>query len=154
MEKVEVLYDICEYLTEELKKANKELEKKGGEMSAGDLEVIDKLTHALKSTKTTIAMIEAEEDGYSSANYGDGGSYNRGSSSYRGSSYARGRRGNVRRDSMGRYSRDSYARGGRGYSRDDAKDEMMERLHEMEMSAGDDETRRMVGRWIRQIEQD
>lgn len=148
MEIVEVLYDICEYLTEELKKANKELEKKGGEMSAGDLEVIDKLTHALKSTKTTIAMIEAEEDGYSSANYGNGGS------SYRGSSYARGRRGNVRRDSMGRYSRDSYARGGRGYSRDDAKDEMMEHLREMEMSAGDDETRRMVGRWIRQIEQD
>lgn len=148
MEKVEVLYDICEYLTEELKKANKELEKKGGEMSAGDLEVIDKLTHALKSAKTTIAMIEAEEDGYSSANYGNGGSYNRGSS------YARGRRGNVRRDSMGRYSRDSYARGGRGYSRDDARDEMIEHLHEMEMSAGDDETRRMVGRWIRQIEQD
>lgn len=148
MEKVEVLYDICEYLTEELKKANKELEKKGGEMSAGDLEVIDKLTHALKSTKTTIAMIEAEEDGYSSTNYRDGGS------SYRGISYARGRRGNVRRDSMGRYSRDSYARGGRGYSRDDAKDEMMEHLREMEMSAGDDETRRMVGRWIRQIEQD
>lgn len=148
MEKVEVLYDICEYLTEELKKANKELEKKGGEMSVGDLEVIDKLTHALKSTKTTIAMIESEEDGYSSANYGGGGS------SYRGSSYARGRRGNVRRDSMGRYSRDSYTRGGRGYSRDDAKDEMIEHLHEMEMSAGDDETRRMVGRWIRQIEQD
>ena len=148
MEKLEVLYDICEYLTEELKKANKELEKKGGEMSAGDLEVIDKLTHALKSTKTTIAMIEAEEDGYSSANYRDGGP------SYRGSSYARGRRGNVRRDSMGRYSRDSYARGGRGYSRDDAKDEMMEHLREMEMSAGDDDTRRMVGRWIRQIEQD
>lgn len=139
MDKLDTLYEVCEAVMEELEKASEKLEKSGGEMTAGDIDYLDKLTHTLKSIKTTIAMEEADGD-YSSDNYGRGSS-NR-------SSYAR------RRDNMGRYSRNSYARGrGRGYSREDAKDDMMEHLHDMKMDAKDAETRRMVDRWIRQIEE-
>jgi hypothetical protein len=104
----DTLYDLCEKVEGELAELNK---KTKGSMSAGDLEVMDKLTHTLKSIKTTLAMIEAD-GGYSgeySGNYGDGGG-----------SYARGRGRNARRDSMGRYSsEDGYSRRG---SYDDGSD--------------------------------
>ena len=121
-EKTEMLHKLCKALAEELDEYSKKIEK-ADKMSAGDLEAVDKLSHALKSIKTTIAMIEAEdgEGGYSGrymprmgAYYGPGGmSYNDGErmGDGRGSSYARGRT-NARRDSMGRYSREggySYA---------------------------------------------
>lgn len=80
-----------------------------GELNAGSLDTVDKLTHAIKSTYTIMAMEESE--------YSNDGSYD---GSYEGGSYARGRGQNARRDSMGRYSR---AR--RGYSRDE-KEEMSE----------------------------
>ena len=43
---------------------------------------------------------------------------------------------------------------GRGYSREDARSEMMEQLRDIEMSARDDRTRRMVQEWIRQAERE
>lgn len=113
------------------------------EFASGSLDFVDKLTHALKSVKTIIAMDEA---GYSN----DDKMYDNRGGSYDGESYARGRRGNVRRDSMGRYSRDGGSYRGydrRGYSRDEAKDELMEHLNEMERSAKDEDTRRMVREW-------
>lgn len=70
----------------------------------------------------------------------------------------RGRGSNARRDSMGRYSSDirySNADGyGGRYSHDDAHHEMMEHLRELEMSAPDDRTRRMVQEWKRQAERE
>ena len=115
-----------------------ELEKitKKGELSAGSLDVVDKLTHSIKSIDTIMAM---EDAGYSNE-----GGY----------SYARGKR----RDSMGRYSRNdgsygygrggsydsydgSYARGGnRGYSREDAKEELAMDLKALKREAKDSET--------------
>lgn len=64
--KLETLHKLCEALMEELEEYGKKIEKADG-MSAGDLEAVDKLSHALKSVKTTIAMMEAgdEEGGYS-----------------------------------------------------------------------------------------
>lgn len=112
---IEELYDLCETLEKDLAKTNEKLRMSGGELSGADLEYVDKLTHSLKSIKTTIAMIEAEdEDGYSNHYWpmsyegNDGGMSNarggnRGGSSYR-NSYARGRGRNARRDSRGRYS--------------------------------------------------
>ena len=67
-----------------------------GEITTGSLDIIDKLTHSIKSIDTIMAM----EDSNSSYR----GSYDDGYS--RRDSYARGRRGNVRRDSRGRYSRE------------------------------------------------
>lgn len=137
--------DIREMLMKELEKYSKK-----GELSAGSLEIIDKLTHAIKSIDTIMAM---EDSGYSNDS---------------GYSYARGRGMNARRDSMGRYSRrdgmsyedGSYARGGRGYSRergysrDDAKEDLAMDLKELRMESRDPETSRMIDKWIKQLEQD
>ena len=88
--------------------------------------------------------MEEYGDGYSYR--GDGGtSYARnGNRSNRGYSYARGRRGNVRRDSMGRYSRD----GGYSYARED----MVEDLRELMMDAPDEQTRQEFQRFISKVE--
>lgn len=139
MHKMEELRDM---LCAELEKITKK-----GELSAGSLDVIDKLTHSIKSIDTIMAM---EDAGYSNES---------------GYSYARGRGRNARRDSMGRYSRDndgsynymdgSYARGGnRGYSRTDAKEELAMDLRELKRDAKDSETAQMIGHWIKQLEQD
>lgn len=124
--KLETLHDLCEVISRELEDANEKIRKAGGKISAGDLEYIDKLTHSLKSIKTTIAMMEAEdEDGYSNRGY---------MPYYGGMSYAG--RMNAKRDSMGRYSRESrdYSRNhGYSYAEDmeATKDEMRELAQKM-----------------------
>lgn len=154
MHKMEELRDM---LCEELEKITKK-----GELSAGSLDVVDKLTHSIKSIDTIMAM---EDAGYSNES---------------GYSYARGRGSNARRDSRGRYSRESmggrgnsyedgsyensYARNGRnsnrggsyerGYSREDAKEELAMELKELKMDAKDPEVSQMIHRWIKQLEQD
>lgn len=120
------LEEICETLADELTKTNEKLNKAGGEITAGDLEYINRLTHAIKSVKTSMAMIDAEESGYS---YDDG---------MRGS-YARGR--NARRDSRGRYSR--------SYSRDSG---MVSELRELMKDAPDEQTRMEMQRMISRME--
>ena len=134
--KLNTLYDICDALSKELEEV---AQKTRGGMSAGDLDLIDKLTHALKSTKTTIAMMEAEDedDGYSGwyrpMYYYDGGmgTSNRGMS--RGS-YAQGysRRGRGR-DSMGRFTR------GRSYG--DGSEQVIEQMRGMLDQLPDDKRR-------------
>lgn len=92
----------------------KELEEYGGkELTAGSLDVIDKLAHAIKNLDK---IIEKDEDGEYSGNYPDMDM--RGSYYGDGGSYARGR--NARRDSRGRYS------SARGYSR--AKEDTIDQL--------------------------
>lgn len=115
---------------------------KKGELSAGSLDAVDKLTHSIKSICYIIDAMDEDE----------------------GSSGARGRGRNAKRDSMGRYSNDgmmyderSYEnRGGNmpnrsgRYSRDN--DEIMEQLRELEMNAEDGEMKRMIRKWIKQAE--
>lgn len=125
------LEEMCETLADDLTKTNEKLNKAGGEISAGDLEYINRLTHAIKSVKGTMAMMDAEESGYS---YDDGMS----NGSYRGS-YARGR--NARRDSRGRYSR--------GNSRDSG---MVSELRELMRDAPDEQTRMEMQRLISRME--
>ena len=136
------LYKLKEMLSDELEAYGKK-----GDLSSGTLEVVDKLSHALKSITTIIAMEEAE-GGNSEAGYGgmyprmyrDGyGSYNRYG---RGSSYA-GRR-NARRDSNGRYSREY------GYS--GAVDEMVDQLNDMMQEAPNDQVKQDIQRLITKME--
>ena len=130
------LMHMCEILEEELAKVNKKLDKSGGTLSGDDISYIDKLTHALKSIKTTIAMAEADEGGsydgdrmYSGRMYPYSGSYNDGS--YRSGSYAR------RRDSRGRYAMDA---------------DMAAELRELMQKAPDEQTRMDFQRLIDKIE--
>ena len=132
-----------EYMYELKDKLGKELDEiaRKGELGAGDLEIIHKLTDTIKNIDK-IEILE-EDGGYSQA--GDWemegrGSYNRGSS-YRGQ----------RRDSRGRYSREG--RGSRGgYSRHDAKEAMMEQMEMLMEQAGSEREREAIRRCMGQLE--
>ena len=93
---LELLYELCDMTTNKHWMLNEKFAKNNREIPNNDVDLFDKLTHSLKSIKTTIAMIESEEDGGYSGNYH--GPYAQGNS-YRGSSYR-----NMKRNSMGRYS--------------------------------------------------
>ena len=133
MENTEMLHELCETISRELEECNEKIRKAGGELSPGDIDYLDKLTHSLKSIKTTIAMMESE-GGYSNRywpmTYDDGSRYETRNS------YAR------RRDSMGRYSRN------RGYSMaEDDMSGMMDDLREL-MPSLPEEKRREVQRFV------
>lgn len=133
----------------------KELEKYGakGDLSAGELEIVDKLAHTVKNLCKIVEAYEEEEGEYSGnmggMSYQRGGGQggnrggNRGGGSNRGGSYARER--NTRRDNMGRYSSE------RGYSR--AADDMVEQLRDMMEEAPDQQTRKEIQRLISKMEQ-
>lgn len=123
---------------------------KKGEMSAGTLEIVDKLAHAIKNLDKIIENYDEEYSGaYEGGSYEQGGSYRRGTSSdggsYRGGSYrsyARGRR-NARRDSMGRYSGEGYSRHG----------DMVDELRDLMEDAPDEKTRMEVQKLVKKLEQ-
>lgn len=122
---MEYMHELKEKLCDELE----EIARKG-ELGAGDLEIIHKLTDTIKN----LDKIEMLEDGGGYSQAGDWEMEGRGSYE-RGSSY-RGRK----RDSMGRYSRDGrYGPTTRMYSRAEAKDDMMAKLEDMMGSASDQE---------------
>lgn len=139
MHNIEDLHELCETISREIGDANEKIRKAGGKLSGEDLTYLDKLTHTLKSLKTTIAMVEAEdgESGrYMPNSYGMYGnnSYNGG---YNGNSYRRGR------DSMGRYT------SRRGYSYDDG---MLEELRSLMESAPDERTKSEFRQFIAKME--
>lgn len=128
------LYDLKEMLCKELEEYGQK------ELTAGSLDVVDKLAHAVKNINKIIEAYEEEE--YSNAgggSYARGGNrggrsyrgYSREGGSYRGGSYAQ------RRDSMGRYSRD---------------DGMIMELRELMKDAPDDRTRQEFQSFISRIE--
>ena len=131
---MEYMHELKEKLCEELK----EIARKG-ELGAGDLEIVHKLTDTIKNIDK-IEMLQ--EDG----EYSQAGDWEMdGRRSYnRGSSYAR------KRDSMGRYSRDG--RMTRTYSRADAKDHMMDELEEAMDAASTEKEREIIRRAMDQLE--
>ena len=139
---MEELYKLKETLCTELEEYAKK-----GKMSAGDLEIVDKLSHAIKNIDKIIEKYDESEysgaTGYSNRmNYGrDGYSNERGgySNEY---SMARGRGSNARRDSRGRYS-------GEGYSGHD----MVMELRDLMEDAPDERTRMEFEKFIRKMEQ-
>lgn len=124
------LEDLRETLCREL---NEIAEK--GELSAGDLETVDKLTHTLKNLDKIMMG-----DGYSNA--GDWqamGTYGRDGyhMDYRDGTSYRGRK----RDSMGRYSRA------------DAREDMADKLRRMMDDAPDSRTREALEKALRSMEE-
>lgn len=124
------LEDLRETLCREL---NEIAEK--GELSAGDLETVDKLTHTLKNLDK-IMMGEGYSnagDWYAMGNYGRDG-YR---VDYRDGTSYRGRK----RDSMGRYSRT------------DAKEDITDKLRRMMDDAPDSRTREALEKALRSMEE-
>lgn len=155
--KLDTLYDLCETVSKELETANEKIKSAGGEVSGGDIEFLDRLTHIMKSLKTTIAMMESEmmDEGnsgyYGGRYYYDGMSMDNGRSG-RSSSYARGGRGGSSYARGNSYARNnSYARGGRGYSRGDAREDFVEELEELMEKAPDEKTRQKFARMLEEM---
>ena len=121
-----------EELKEMLMKELEECTKKG--LSASSLDIIDKLTHSIKSIDTIMAMGDYSQD--------SGNSYRR--------SYRRGR------DSMGRYTeggmssryRDNYRDD--GYSGDEYT-ELYETLRSLQQNTRDEGARKMVENWLKEM---
>lgn len=139
------LYDLRDMLCRELEEYGKK-----NELSAGTLEIVDKLTHALKNLDKVIETYE--DEGYSNrgrsyrnrsyaGNSNDYNSYNSMDSGYE--SYARGRNSNARRDGRGRYSNQDYSRTG----------DMTDRLRDLMNEAPDDRTRTEIQRLVNKMEQ-
>ena len=133
------LYELKEMLCEELKEYGKK-----GEMSAGSLEIVDKLAHAIKNLDKIIETYEEEEysgRGSYRGPYEGRGSYEDGRS-YERRSYARGRGRNARRDRMGRYSSEGYSR----------NEDMTEQIRGMMEEAPDERTRQEFQRFLNKLE--
>lgn len=107
-----------------------------GELNAGDLETVHKLTDTIKNIDK-ICMLE-EDGGYSrDGEWTARGAYDYGRNYGGGHSYA-GRK----RDSMGRYSRDG------------GKENMISKLENMMHEADDERTRTAIKKCISEIERD
>ena len=134
-------YELKEMLCRELEEITRK-----GELTAGSLDTVDKLTHAIKSISTIIAMEEADGESEMYPYWGRAFQGGRGGgSNQRGG----GGRSNQRRDARGRYSREN--RGG-GYSRDDDRDEMISELRELMQDSPDEHTRKRFQSFIRELE--
>ena len=124
------LYDLKEMLCKELEDYGRK-----GELSAGSLDIIDKLAHTVKNIDKIIEMYDGGQSMAMGPNYNGGNSYGMGGY-YDGNSYARGRGAYARRDSMGRYSSAGYSRGG----------DMMDKMQEIINEAPDERTRQDLQR--------
>ena len=114
MKAIEILEKYCERIEKELDDEYKKIEKLNP-LPPGELEIVDKLLHSMKSVKTVLAMLEYsdDEDGYS-------GKY------YSTPSYTKRYMNDDRR-----YSGDDYSGRRRGYSRDSEKSDMIHKLEDM-----------------------
>ena len=155
MDLLKEVYDLKETVGHKIAQANKKIKANGGDIANDDVDVIDKLSHSLKSLVTTCAMLEAEEDegGYSEryapmwtpgGGYGYAGRERRdGGTSYE---YRDGYSGN-----RGGYSRNRYSRENRnGYSR---TGDMQEQLRQMMEDAPDDMTRNEIRKLMERMDQ-
>lgn len=122
------LYDLKEMLLKELEEYGKK-----GDLSAGSLEIVDKLAHSVKNLCKVIEDMDEEYSGYGGSYY-DGRTPTDGMSYRRGGSYARGR--TARRDRMGRYSSEGYSRTG----------ELADQVRELMREAPDESTRQEMER--------
>ena len=168
---LDTLYELCETINMELESCNEKIRHANGKLTGSDVEYLDELTHTLKSIKAVIAMLEAEDSGYSghfwdgryyfdggtsmegSSNRGSygNGSYEGGGSSGRGSyeggssngSYGRGRGRGANRDRMGRYAE--------RYSRADANEDFKAELEELMNKAPDEQSRKKIEKLMQEM---
>ncbi|MBQ7737051.1 MAG: hypothetical protein IJT62_04375 [Oscillospiraceae bacterium] len=134
----------------------KELEEYGeqGELTAGSLEIVDKLAHAVKNLDKVIWAKEEEMGGSFDGGSFDGGSYDDGSyrGSYRGGSYRGSYRGSYDDGYSSRRGRNAMGRftSRRGYSR---AEDMAQQLKNLADQAPDERTKQDLKRLAEQMEQ-
>lgn len=132
------MHKLMDYICDELEQLERKAEN--GKLSMAEIEYADKLTHMKKNLLKIDEM--TGEDEYSN-DY----------------SMARGRGRNAKRDSMGRYSSRMYMDAPRkggvymgSYDSKDAKEELKNDLRELEMDTTDEESKRMIRKWMSQLE--
>ena len=129
MDMLKELRELKETIAHEIAEANQEIRKSGGDLNTGDIEMIDKLTHSMKSLITACAMLEAEEDGYS-------GDYD------------------ARDDGARRNGRTGYSGPYMGYNRKYSRGvEWNDRLRQMMDEAPDETTRMEIRKLMDKMEQ-
>ena len=145
-----IMHKLREMLMEELRNFETEAKKKG-ELPAGTLEVIHKLTDTIKNLDKIEMYEEFSGESYEGESYAQGG---------RGGNRGGGRGGNrggySRADDMEMESFARRRRGGRrssnGYSYDDGREDMMEQLESLEQMAQSEEERKIIRRAMQQLE--
>ena len=135
---MEYMHELKDMLCEELEKVVQQ-----GELTPGSLDVVQKLTHSLKSIEAIIAMEEEYSNEGSYANMGN--AYYRGGS-YRGGSYAGG---SYRGGQSRAYSRRGYMR---GRSRDDDASKMVEKLERMMEQTSDPSVKQAIQQAVESLD--
>lgn len=163
------MHKLIDYICDELEQLERKADK--GKLSMSEIQYMDVLAHAKKNLLTGEAMMESEEysmEGGMSNARGRGrnarrdsmGRYSSRGGSYEGRSYEGGsyddydmsmERGGGNRGGGNRGNNRGGGRSNaRGYSRD--SEELVETLRELEMDTQDEETRRMIQKFIKQAE--
>ena len=135
---MEYMHELKDMLCEELEKVVQQ-----GELTPGSLDVVQKLTHSLKSIETIMAMEEEYSNEGSYDNMGN--AYYRGGS-YRGGSYAGG---SYRGGQSRAYSRRGYMR---GRSRDDDASKMVEKLERMMEQTSDPSVKQAIQQAVESLD--
>ena len=149
MDLLKEVYDLKETVGHKIAQANKKIKSNGGDIANDDVEIIDKLTHSLKSLVTTCAMLEAEEDdgGYSgryAPMWNPGIAYGMDHrNSYENRDGYSGNRGGYSRNRYSRETRNGYSRAG----------DMADQLRQMMDEAPDDMTRNEIRKLMEKMEQ-
>ncbi len=148
---MEGLHELKKMLCEELEEYSRK-----GELSAGSLDVIHKLTDTIKNIDKILMLEEYGEDDESRESYG--GSYEGGGSyaGRRGTHYVRG---HYSRDGGSYESGDSYRGGGsrdrgRYQTRDDGREHMKREMHKMMETASTDREREAIRRCMEMLDKD
>ena len=131
MDLLKVVYEMKETVGQKLAQANKKIKANGGEIGNDDMEMVDELTHSLKSLITACAMLEAEENG--------GGYSERYSGGYSGMPMWNP---GITYGYAGRESREGYSRAG----------DMTDQLRQMMDEAPDEMTRMEIKKLMDRME--
>lgn len=130
MDNMKDLYELCDTVSREIGRVNQKIGTSGGRLAGSDIDYIDKLTHTLKSIKTTMAM---EEEGGSY----EGSYQNSGRSNAQAMAQAMRRGGRTGANQYGSYR--SYAR---------AADDFASKLEDLMEEAPDEQTRKEIERLV------
>ena len=131
------MHGLCNYTDRELEKMERKVETTG-DLSEREIEYAKNLA----KLKMALLTNEAMENEIDYSNDGRSYEYNRGgnrNNARGGMSNARGRTGNVRRDDMGRYSRD------------EAEDELMDKLQEYMQLTDEPEKKQEIKRFMKKL---